>query len=390
MYRILLFSLFWCTSATAQNVGIGTGTPAEKLEVAGAIKIGTTNTPAPAAGTIRWNPALHDFEGFNGTAWVSLTGGKGAWGNQASYALENGTANHLLGRINAAKVGSSYGYSLSTDNIHMVVGAPFDYDEANANSGKVGSLTFFYWNNHTWTSSGTFIPSQYAGDELLGFSVSLAGDRAAAGAPQADINGKVRQGRVLIVSRPYPQRDDYYALTSSDGAASDHFGHSVSFTGTSLLAGAPYKKVGADNWQGKAYFFTPFLNGWIETEQFTAPDGAANDLFGSAVAQNNSWAAIGAPGATAPSEKAGKVYLFRRSNNNWTYHGQLSANIHHGSFGSALHLSGDTLVVGAPHNVPGNTVSIGQVYVYVRSGTEWNLQATLRAPDAAGGDGFGQ
>jgi formylglycine-generating enzyme required for sulfatase activity len=55
----------------AGKVGIGTATSAEKLEVAGAVKLGNTANSAPAAGTIRWTGM--DFEGFTGSGWVSLT-----------------------------------------------------------------------------------------------------------------------------------------------------------------------------------------------------------------------------------------------------------------------------------------------------------------------------
>lgn len=54
------------------NVGIGTTTPTEKLEVNGAIKIGETSAATPAAGTIRFNTTTSKFEGYNGTAWVEF------------------------------------------------------------------------------------------------------------------------------------------------------------------------------------------------------------------------------------------------------------------------------------------------------------------------------
>jgi hypothetical protein len=56
------------------NVGIGTTNPAEVLHVNGAVKLGDTiNTNA---GTIRWTGT--DFEGYDGTKWISLTYGSGA------------------------------------------------------------------------------------------------------------------------------------------------------------------------------------------------------------------------------------------------------------------------------------------------------------------------
>lgn len=57
---------------TSGNVRIGSsGAPSEKLDVNGALRLGnTTNTNA---GTIRWNGT--DFQGYNGSGWLSLTGG---------------------------------------------------------------------------------------------------------------------------------------------------------------------------------------------------------------------------------------------------------------------------------------------------------------------------
>ena len=65
------------------KVGIGTVTPTEKLEVDGGIKVGTTTTSN--AGTIRYSGS--DFEGYDGTSWLSLTGGgSGIW-NQLSNGI---------------------------------------------------------------------------------------------------------------------------------------------------------------------------------------------------------------------------------------------------------------------------------------------------------------
>ena len=54
---------------TTGNVGIATLNPLEKLDVVGAIKLGTTTTAN--AGTIRYTGS--DFEGYSGGQWKSLT-----------------------------------------------------------------------------------------------------------------------------------------------------------------------------------------------------------------------------------------------------------------------------------------------------------------------------
>ena len=54
------------------NVGIGTTSPQAKLDVAGKIKVGDDSV-SPTAGVIRWTGS--DFEGYDGSAWKSLTSG---------------------------------------------------------------------------------------------------------------------------------------------------------------------------------------------------------------------------------------------------------------------------------------------------------------------------
>ena len=56
------------TVTNGGNMGIGTTTPTQKLEVNGAIKIGTTSTASD--GSIRYN--TNKFEGYNGTSWQSF------------------------------------------------------------------------------------------------------------------------------------------------------------------------------------------------------------------------------------------------------------------------------------------------------------------------------
>ena len=53
------------------KIGIGTTSPVEKLDVDGAIRIGTTT--GSNAGTIRWTGL--DFEGYDGSYWRTLTSG---------------------------------------------------------------------------------------------------------------------------------------------------------------------------------------------------------------------------------------------------------------------------------------------------------------------------
>jgi hypothetical protein len=54
------------------NVGIGTQTPKERLEVEGAIKIGSRGNAGAAAGTVRWNAKRVKLQVFDGSQWIDL------------------------------------------------------------------------------------------------------------------------------------------------------------------------------------------------------------------------------------------------------------------------------------------------------------------------------
>jgi len=54
------------------QVGVNTDTPEQTLHVNGKLKV-ADDSVTPTAGTIRFNSSTQDFEGYDGTSWVSLT-----------------------------------------------------------------------------------------------------------------------------------------------------------------------------------------------------------------------------------------------------------------------------------------------------------------------------
>lgn len=77
------------------NAGIGTLSPAEKLEVAGAIKLGSTS--GTQAGTMRWSGT--DFEGYDGGSWQSFT--------ETGEGMPSGTVGQTLRHSGTAWIASS-------------------------------------------------------------------------------------------------------------------------------------------------------------------------------------------------------------------------------------------------------------------------------------------
>ena len=153
---------------------------------------------------------------------------------------------------------------------------------------------------------------------------------------------------------PFPQA---YLKASNTGMA-DYFGFSVAISGETVVVGAEYEASSAQGVNGN---------------------------------QNDNTAA-----------DAGAAYVFVRSGTTWTQQAYLKASNTDGGdeFGTAVAISGDTIVVGAynedsnangVNGIQGNNSAVdsGAAYVFTRSGTTWSQQAYLKASNTEAFDAFG-
>jgi len=128
---------------------------------------------------------------------------------------------------------------------------------------------------------------------------------------------------------------------------------------------------------------------------------SGDTLVVSAYGEDSNATGVGGNQASNSATESGAVYVFVRNGSSWTQQAYLKAsNTGAGDkFGRALALSGDTLVVGAPHEGSNATgvngdqgnelaVDAGAAYVFVRDGTTWSQQAYLK-PSNTGGTIFG-
>ena len=185
------------------------------------------------------------------------------------------------------------------------------------------------------------------------------------------------------------------ALLPESSQANDRFGYAVASSLDTILVGASGRSVGSGSNQGAVYVYSRTQGAtWGQTQQLVAPDGAAGDSFGFAIALSQNTAVIGAPGAAGST---GAVYIFTRASTSsaWAFAKKLTAAspVSSDLFGRAVALNGDTLVVGAPASaVPSNTNARGKAYVYARNqggANQWGAVATLTPSDAQDHDSFG-
>ena len=164
-------------------------------------------------------------------------------------------------------------------------------------------------------------------------------------------------------------------LESADAETGDRFGERVALHGDTVVVGAP-----RDDWVagtgaiGGAYVFVRSSSGWSEQAKFVASDGEHGDEFGYAVAVYEDTAIVGAWG----NPPLGSAYVFVRNAGIWSEQAHLQPGLEGGGggFGYSVAVHGDTAVIARPWEGSGGSMA-GCVYVYVRSGSQWIQQQKI-------------
>ncbi len=121
------------------------------------------------------------------------------------------------------------------------------------------------------------------------------------------------------------------------------------------------------------------------------PTPAAGNNFGSAVAVSGDTLAVGSDEETDVEARQGAVRVYVRGGSTWVLQQRLTPLDPHeyGRMGTALALSGDTLVAGAT-GVPGATGDhAGAAYRFTRESGVWTQAERVQAADGGPGDRLG-
>jgi len=284
-----------------------------------------------------------------------------------------------------------FGASVAISGDTIVVGALGDDVGATVDQG---SAYVFKRSGMTWTQRAKLTAADGAYGDRFGQAVAISGDTIVVGAHGDDVGDNVDQGSAYIFTGSGATWREAAQLTATGGASGDSFGISVAIWRDTVVVGAPGDDVGGDAQQGSARVFVRSAAGWTQQAQLTAADGAADDLFGQAVAIRGGTVVVGAPyDGVGDNAQQGSACVFARSAAGWTQQAQLTAadGARNDHFGWSVAISRDTVVVGAPdHNVDVANSDQGSAYVFMRGGARWTQQASLTAADGAAYDYFGE
>lgn len=126
----------------------------------------------------------------------------------------------------------------------------------------------------------------------------------------------------------------------------------------------------------------------LDTQQVFEPSPGANRRFGQSVAIDGDTAVIGARGATTSAgTNRGAAYVYVRTPSGWQYEATLAADDGQSGdwFGNVVAIEGDTVVVSAP-NADARATDSGAAYVFTRTGTAWTQRTKLVPSDSAAND----
>ena len=169
-----------------------------------------------------------------------------------------------------------------------------------------------------------------------------------------------------------------------------YFGYSVALAGEFGVVGAPWDDTFAPQGGGGAYLYRSTGSGWVEVAHFFGddPEPDGQDEFGTAVALSGDTMLVGAPQGFAHSGLQGSVFVYEYDGASWNQTARLApfdASVEHMFFGVSVAIDGDRALVGAY----GGNGYAGSAYVFERSGSVWTETAWLTASDAEVPDSFG-
>jgi len=215
----------------------------------------------------------------------------------------------------------------------------------------------------------------------LGRTLALAGDIALLGAPEKDgLDGAVyafsldANGQLSYISQVDPQDDTYrFGL---DIAASGRWA-GILETGNDLR----FFERSGNNFVLRQTLPLPATQNDIQIRDFTR------------IAMEGEVAVVGDDSAIVNgTANAGAAMVYRRSGSAWNIEALIPSPSpgNTGSFGEAVAISNDVLLVGAKDALIG-TGSVGLAYIYRRINGAWALQKTLSpsVADQVAGNGFG-
>ncbi|MDB4994718.1 MAG: Fibronectin type domain protein [Myxococcaceae bacterium] len=315
------------------------------------------------------NPQSSDFFGST----VALAGDAGFVGGRvgrpdggAVYEYTRSGGGYApVGLLSVGVAGDGFGSAIAVGPAAVIIGAvgyPTD--------GGNGAAYAFSRDGGGW-SSQRLVPAAPS-QKQLGGTAAISGDTAIVGAWLTAPGGTA----IVFHRQASGTWTEEATLQPATDALvlDDEFGAAVAIDGDTAAIAAPGINLG----RGAVYVFKRSGTSWSEQQKLTVPGLTQNDVFGSAVALAGDTLYIGRPGNTVP----GVVYTYTRVGTTWTATpSPLVATDTTGGdrFGSRVALDGERLGVAGS----------AKAYVFTKNASGAWEGLRLMPSDPGAFDGFG-
>ncbi|MBV1911895.1 MAG: cadherin-like beta sandwich domain-containing protein [Kangiellaceae bacterium] len=282
-----------------------------------------------------------------------------------------------------------------------------------------------------------YIKASNSGDNSFGTSVALDGDTLVVGALSessnaSGINGDqldtslTNSGAVYVFVNENGEWQQQAYIKSSNPDIDDFFGGELAIDGDTLVVGADSEDSSVNTINGNqldnnsedagaAYVFVREAGVWRQQAYLKASNSDADDRFGGSISISGDTIVVGAYNESSDAtsingdqnnninERSGAVYIFTRSEEQWSQQAYLKAsnNDSFDFFGVAVAIDESTLAVGA-HKEDSNAFGIdgnqssnamrlsGAVYLFERVNNQWTQQNYVKASNPGEEDLFGR
>lgn len=230
-------------------------------------------------------------------------------------------------------------------------------------------------------------------EDEFGTSVAIWGDTMALGAAREDSssshgdevnNSAQHSGAVRVFVRSGGTWTEQAYLKADPLVAGDYFGASVALRGDLLVVGAPGASPIAETTPhgGCVYVFKRTGDTWSRLHKLEAADSGAQALFGQSLALDDRHLVVGAPFESSGTTLSGSIYVFERDGDDFGSPRRVKASPTRSSglFGWSVALGGEIAVVGAPQYNPlsSSSTSIGMAYAF--NTEDWTQVQELAPP----------
>lgn len=255
------------------------------------------------------------------------------------------------------KAWAHFGSGVSVSGDHMVIGAVKDSDD-----GYYAGAAYIYERN----TNGLWVEKQkISGHDTktmsnFGSAVSVSGNTMIVGA-RDDAYGE-NAGAAYIFENNGTSWEEVVKLNASDAAGGDDFASIVSLSDSHAVIATI---------KSKAYIFEKTTTGWREAAKLLPPDESSTDGFGRNVSISGNTVVVGAASAYQSEEKSGAVFIYNKTSTGWTLVTTLTAPNGIYTFGRALQIDGNQMIVGAGK----------AVYIYEKTISGWQQLSKILSTD---------